>query len=158
MKLSIGDKAPEFTLPSSDKEMINLSDYKGKNVVVLFFPLAFTGVCTAELCSVSGDLNAYAGLDAEVIGISVDSPFSLAHFKERENIDIMLLSDFNKEVSRAYGSLYEEFVFGMRGVSMRSAFIVDSDGKIRYHEVLENVENQPNFDAIKHKLEELKNE
>ena len=113
MGLNIGDKAPGFKLYSSEKEEIALDNFAGKNVVLLFFPQAFTGVCTTELCSVRDGIADYNHLNAEVLAISVDSIFTLARFKEDQALNFRLLSDFNKEISAAYGALYEEFVFGM---------------------------------------------
>ena len=155
MNLKIGDKAPSFSLRNTSKAEVSLSDYEGKNVVILFFPLAFTGVCTAELCSVRDNLSMYESLNAEVLGISVDSLFTLEQFKKAQNYNFLLLSDFNKEVSRAYGSLYEEFVLGMKGVAKRSAFVIDSQGTIQYAEVLEDAGQQPDFEAIEAKLNSL---
>ncbi len=149
MSLQIGQQAPDFTLHNTDKNKISLSDYKGKNVVLLFFPLAFTGVCTNELCSMRDSMAVYAGLNAEIIAISVDSLFTLDRFKKEHNLDFELLSDFNKEVSSAYDSLYETFVFDMKGVSKRSAFVIDQAGAIRYAEVLESAGDLPDFEAIK---------
>lgn len=155
MTLSKGDKAPEFTLFSTEKKEVQLTDYKGKNLVILFFPLAFTGVCTAELCSVRDNYAKYEGLDAEVVGISVDSIFVLEQFKKAENYNFTLLSDFNKEVSRSYGTIYDQFVFGMKEVSKRSAFVVDKTGVIQYAEVLEDASKQPSFEAIEETLANL---
>ncbi|MBC7885833.1 MAG: redoxin domain-containing protein [Saprospiraceae bacterium] len=155
MHVKIGDEAPLFTLKSSDKSLVSLGDYKGKNVVVIFFPLAFTGVCTAELCSIRDHKSDYDSLDAEVLAISVDSLYTLAKYKEVQCYNFPLLSDFNKEVSTAYGSIYQEFAHGMKGVSKRSAFVVDKTGKIRYAEVLENAGEVPNFAAINETLKEL---
>lgn len=155
MILKSGDKAPDFTLVSSDKSEVSLSDYSDKNLIVLFFPLAFTGVCTAELCSMRDDIATYNNMNAEVLAISVDSPFSLDKFKEEQNLNFPLLSDFNKEVSRAYGSLYEDFVLGLKGVSKRSAFVIDKNGIIRYAEVLENAGELPNFAAVRETLNNL---
>lgn len=155
MQLSKGQSAPDFSLFNSEKTKISLADFKGKNLVILFFPQAFTGVCTTELCSVRDNLNAYSSLNAEVVGISVDSIFTLAKFKEEQSYNFPLLSDFNKEISQAYGSFYEEFVFDMKGVSRRAAFVVDADGIVQYAEVLESAGDQPNFDAIKATLAEL---
>ncbi len=152
MKLTVGDKAPEFKLRATDKSEISLSDYSGKNVVLLFFPLAFTGVCTKELCEVRDNMNVYASLDAQVLAISVDSLFSLEQFKESQKYTFPLLSDFNKDVSRAYGSLYEDFVLGMKGVSKRSAFVIDSKGVIKYAEVLEDAGQVPDFVKIQDSL------
>ena len=149
MALSIGDLAPDFKMYSTEKKEISLSDYRGKKVVVLFFPLAFTGVCTAELCSLRDDIASYEGLDAEILAISVDSPFTLGKFKEDQKLPFQLLSDFNKTTSEAYGALYETFVLGLKGVSKRSAFVVDADGILTYAEILENAGEIPNFDLVK---------
>lgn len=153
--LKQGDKAPNFTLVNTDKQEVTLTQYEGKNVVLLFFPLAFTGVCTAELCGVRDDISNYNQMNAEVLGISVDSPFALGAFKDKEHYNFQLLSDFNKTVSAAYGSLYETFAFGMAGVSKRSAFVIDKTGTIQYAEVLENAGDVPNLAKIKELLATL---
>lgn len=155
MSLQKGDKAPDFKLYNSDKQEVSLSDYAGKNVVVLFFPLAFTGVCTAELCEMRDNIASYSKLNAEILAISVDSIFTLEKFKAEQNLPFHLLSDFNKEVSAAYGSLYENFVLGMKGVSKRSAFVVDAAGTIQYVEVLESAGDIPNFAAVQAALASL---
>ena len=152
MSIKVGEKAPSFTLRNSATEEVSLSDYKGKNVVALFFPLAFTGVCTTELCEIRDSIAEYNNMNAEVVAISVDSPFTLAKFKEEQGYNFPLLSDFNKEVSRAYGSLYEDFVLDMKGVSKRSAFVIDKEGTIKYAEILENAGDIPNFAAVKDSL------
>ncbi len=152
-KISVGDKAPEFTLRDTDKSEKSLNDYAGQHVVLLFFPLAFTGVCTKELCGVRDELNIYKDLDAQVVAISVDSLFTLEQFKAAEKLNFPLLSDFNKEVSRSYGSIYEDFVLGMKGVSKRSAFVISPEGMIKYAEILEDAGQIPNFDNIKKALE-----
>lgn len=149
MTLKIGDVAPDFTLISTEKTPVSLSDYKGKKVVVLFFPMAFTGVCTTELCSLRDDIATYSSLNAEILAISVDSPFTLGKFKEDQNLPFPLLSDFNKTASTAYGTIYEEFVLGLKGVSKRSAFVVNTDGTLAYAEVLESAGDLPNFDNVK---------
>ncbi len=148
MSLKTGDKAPDFTLPDTDKNEVTLSSLKGENVLLLFFPLAFTSVCTKELCSVRDNLSLYNNANVRVLGISVDSPFTLAKFKEEQGMNFTLLSDFNKTASTAYGSLYETFALGLKGVSKRSAFLIDKEGIIRYAEVLENAGEVPDFDAI----------
>jgi peroxiredoxin len=155
MHLSIGDTAPDFTLFNTEKQAISLSSYHGKNVVILFFPLAFTSTCTAELCGVRDDLNNYEEMDAEVLAISVDSLFTLGKFKEEQVLNFNLLSDFNKTTSQAYGSLYDTFVLDMKGVSKRSAFLIDREGIIRYAEVLESAGDVPNLDALKEILKTL---
>ncbi|MBK8611813.1 MAG: redoxin domain-containing protein [Chitinophagaceae bacterium] len=152
MKLEIGQKAPGFSLFNSEKNKVTLSDFKGKNVLILFFPQAFTSVCTAELCAVRDDISRYDNINSSVIGISVDSVFTLKQYKTNQGYNFTLLSDFNKEVSASYGSLYEEWILDMKGVSKRSAFIVDKEGRINYAEVLENASDVPNFRLINEKL------
>jgi len=148
MSIQKGQPAPQFTLVSSEKQEVSLSDYKGKKVILHFFPFAFTSVCTAQLCTMRDNFGYYDGLNAQIFGISVDSPFVLAKFKEENNYQFPLLSDFNKTVSTAYGCLYEEFAFGMKGVSKRAAFVIDEEQNIIYAEVLENAKELPDFAAI----------
>jgi len=155
MSIQVGQKAPQFTLHNTDKNKVSLSDFSNKNVLILFFPLAFTGVCTNEMCSMRDSMAVYNGLNVEVIGISVDSLFVLDRFKKEHNLDFNLLSDFNKEVSQAYGCLYENFVFDMQGVSKRSAFIIDKEGTVQYAEVLESAGDLPDFNAIQACLQTL---
>ena len=155
MALLNGNPAPDFTLIDSDKKEVKLSDFKGKNVVLLFFPLAFTGVCTAELCAMRDNLAVYNNLNAEVLAVSVDSLFTLDKFKKEQGFTFPLLSDFNKEVSEAYGSIYQDFAFGMKGVSKRSAFVIDKEGNIQYAEVLEDAGKVPDFDAVQNTLKSL---
>lgn len=155
MPLVSGDKAPDFTLRNSEKELINLKQYRGKNVVLLFFPMAFTGVCTKELCAMRDSIGDYEQLDAQILAVSVDSVFTLGKWKEEQKFNFPMLSDFNKTVSKKYDTLYKEFVFEMKGVSKRSAFLIDKEGTIRYAEVLENAGEIPDFDAIKAVLETL---
>lgn len=153
--IQIGDQAPDFTLYDSDKNKVSLSEQKGSKVLLLFFPLAFTSTCTAELCSVRDNISQYNNLNAKVFGISVDSIYTLARYKQDQQLIFSLLSDFNKEVSTAYGSIYEKFGFSMQGVSKRSAFLIDKEGIIQYAEVLENANEQPHFTAINEKLHEI---
>ncbi len=155
MSITKGQPAPNFKLYNTDKKEVELASLKGKNVVLLFFPLAFTSVCTAELCSVRDNYALYNSLNASVNGISVDSLFTLGKFKAEQNLNFDLLSDFNRTASNAYGSIYDSFAFGMSGVSKRSAFVIDKDGIVQYAEVLENAGEQPNFEAIKQTLEGL---
>lgn len=161
MAVTIGNKAPEFTLKSKNQtgeiKDISLADFKGKNVVLLFYPLSFTGVCTNEMCSISEGFEFYSNLNADVIGISVDSIFTQEAWAKQNKITIPLLSDFNKEVCKNYGTLYPDggFVLGMNGVSKRSAFIIDKEGIIRYAEILEDAGQLPNFEKIKEVLKSL---
>ncbi len=155
MKIEVGQPAPEFSLYDSTKTKISLSDLKGQNVLLLFFPQAFTSVCTKELCGVRDNISRYDHATAKVFGISVDSVFTLAQFKEAQHYNFPLLSDFNKEVSAAYGCLYDNWILDMKGVSKRSAFVIDKDGIVRYAEVLENAGEEPNFKAIHDILDSL---
>lgn len=155
MKLEPGRKAPEFELIDSDKNKVNLGNYKGQNVVLLFYPAAFTGTCTKELCETRDNLSFYSSMNAQVLGISVDLPFTLAKFRQEQNYNFPLLSDFNKEASRAYGALYEEWILGLKGVSKRATFVIDREGVIRFAEVLENAGDYPDFAGVKKTLESL---
>jgi peroxiredoxin len=154
-QLQIGQIAPDFSLYDTDKKIVTLSEQKGSNVLLLFFPFAFSSVCTAELCSMRDNLNIYERVNAKSFGISVDSLYSLKKFKEEQHLNFPLLSDFNKEASMAYNCLYDNFSYGMRGVSKRAAFIIDRDGIVQYAEVLENAGMQPDFEAIQVKLRGL---
>jgi peroxiredoxin len=153
--VQVGQQAPDFTLYNSEKEKVTLSDLKGKNVLLLFFPQAFTGTCTKELCSTRDNIALYNQANAQVFGISVDSIFTLAKYKEDQQLNFPLLSDFNKNVSTEYGTLYDTFVFDMRGVSKRSAFVIDKAGIVRYVEVLETASDLPDFAAIQKTLSTL---
>jgi peroxiredoxin len=155
MSAQVGQAAPDFTLKNTDMEDVTLSSYRGrKNVVLLFMPLAFSGVCTNEVCSVRDNLNTYSTLDAEVFGISVDSPFSQKAWKEKENLNFTLLSDFNREVVKAYGAQYDK-LGAFEGVAKRSAFVIDKEGKVQYAEVLESAGDLPNFDKVNETLQRL---
>jgi glutaredoxin-dependent peroxiredoxin len=150
MSIITGTKAPDFSLFNSGKEEVRLSQFAGKkNVLLLFFPLAFTSVCTEELCSVRDNIDRYSTPSTEVLGISVDSTYTLAKYKEEQQYNFPLLSDFNRTVSRLYDSIYPSFgEMGMEGVSKRSAFIIDKQGIVQYAEVLESPVNVPDFTAI----------
>jgi peroxiredoxin len=156
MAIEIGQTAPAFMLHDSDKNKVSLAGYKGKkNVLLLFFPQSFTGVCTAELCSLRDNIDSYNNANAQVFGISVDSVFTLAKFKEEQHLNFPLLSDFNKEISTAYDTIYTNWILDMKGVSKRSAFVIDKEGIIRYAEVLESAGDLPNFEAIQQTLATL---
>ena len=159
MPIAVGTQAPDFTLKS--KTSGNLVDVKlsahfgQKNTVLLFFPLAFTSVCTAELCDVTQGISAYQGLNAEVIGISVDSPFAQEVWAKKENIGITLVSDLNKEVTRAFGVEFKALA-GIGDTSARAAFIIDKKGVVQYAEQTPTPKDLPNFAAIKEALIRLK--
>ena len=152
MQIETGQKAPTFTLHDTEKNKVSLADYEDKNVLLLFFPQAFTSVCTAELCNLRDNISFYNNTNAQVFGISVDSVFTLAKFKEEQHLNFPLLSDFNKEASTAYGAIYDNWILDMKGVSKRAAFIIGKQGIIRYAEVLEDAREQPDFAAIQQSL------
>ena len=140
---------------------VKLSNNFGKkNTVVLFFPLAFTSVCTKEMCDITAGLNAFSGMNADVIAISVDSPFAQEAWAQKEKIGVTLLSDYEHKVARDYGVAYDSFLpqinLGMAGVAKRSAFVIDKDGVVQYAESSDDAKQLPNFDKIKAKLAELK--
>jgi len=155
MALSAGSKAPDFTLKTKrggDPKDVKLSDNFGKKkTVLLFFPLAFTGVCTKEMCDVSAGLSAYEKLDAAVYGISVDSPFSQEAWADKEKIKITLLSDLNKEVSKKYGTLLPDLI-GLGSVSARAAFVIDKNGVIKHSEQTPTPLELPDFSKIQSAL------
>ena len=155
MSIQVGQQAPDFTLYDSDKQKVTLSDFKGRNVLLLFFPQAFTGTCTKELCSTRDNIALYNNANAQVLAISVDSLFTLAKYKEDQKLNFPLLSDFNKTVSKTYDTLYDTFVFDMKGVSKRSAFVLDKQGIVRYAQVLETASDLPDFEAIQKTLQSL---
>ena len=154
--LKPGDKAPDFALRASDKSLVKLSEQRDKNVVLLFFPFAFTSVCTKELGYMRDNLAEYEGLDAQILAVSVDSPYTLAKWKEEQQFNFPMLSDFNKTVSKKYDTLYKEFGLGFKGVSKRSVFVIDKQGIVRYAEVLENAGELPDFEAVKRTLQSIK--
>src|ERR1041385_470924 len=164
MRVVVGTKAPDFTLPTkvpAGPKQIRLSDNFGhKNTLLLFFPMAFTGTCTAEMCEVSAGMNAYIGLNAAVYGISGDNPFAQEAGAQKENITVPLLSDYEHNVAKQYGVMYDSFLpqmnLGMSGVPKRSAFIIDKDGVVQYAESNDDARQLPNFEKIKEKLCELK--
>jgi peroxiredoxin len=156
MAILIGQAAPDFSLFDSEKNKVTLSELKGKNVVILFFPLAFTGVCTTELCSVRDNIASYNDTNAQVLGISVDSLFVLDKFKQEQNLNFTLLSDFNKDAAKAFEVLYDTFpAFEMQGVSKRAAFVIDKEGVVQYEEICATPGDLPDFAAIQNVLNTL---
>lgn len=156
MSLAIGTKAPDFKLFNTEKKEVSLSDFKGKNLVIHFFPAAFTGVCTAQMCTSRDDLAFYNGLNASIVGVSVDMLFTLGVFKANNNINFDLLSDFNKKMIHEYDMYQSNFAFGFKGVATRGVVLVDKEGTIQYVEVTPSPGDQVNFDALKKALEALK--
>lgn len=148
-----GDTAPNFTLQNTEGKQVELYSYlNGSKGVVLFFPLAFSSTCTEELCTVRDNMKLYNSMNAKVIGISVDSFFTLKEFKKAQNLNFTLLSDFNKEVSKKYDVLNNDF-YGMVGVAKRAAFVIGEDKQIQYAEILEDASKIPNFRSIKEALQ-----
>jgi len=164
MPLAVGTKAPDFTLSTKTADgpkQIKLSDNFGKkNTLLLFFPMAFTGTCTTEMCDITSGLNDYTDLNAQVYGISGDNPFAQEAWAQKEKIGVTLLSDYEHKVAKDYGVVYDSFLpqlnLGMSGVPKRSAFVIDKNGVIQYAESNDDAKQLPNFDKIKARLAELK--
>jgi peroxiredoxin len=155
MALAVGTQAPDFKLFNTEKKEVSLSDFKGKNLIIQFFPAAFTGVCTAQMCTSRDELAIYNTLNASVVGVSVDMAFSLGAFKEKNGINFDLLSDFNKEMIKAYDMVQETFAMGFKNVAKRGVVVVDKNGIIGYVEVTPSPGDQVNFAALKDALEKL---
>ena len=155
MSLKVGDKAPDFTSKTHLMQDFTLSDLFGKeNIVLLFFPLVNTGTCFNEMCTLRDSMHDYEKLNAKVIAISVDSPFAQKLWAEKEKFNFTFVTDFNKEISKKYGCLYDSLV-GLNGVSKRSAFVIDKEGTLRYVWVSEDAGVLPDFNAIKEVLSKL---
>ena len=147
--IQAGDHAAPFKLQSAIDQTVDLSDHLERDkIVLLFFPFAFSSVCTAELCRIRDDWSAFQALDAVVLGISIDSPFVTERFRASEGLPFPILSDFNRTVSRAWGVLYEDFL-GFSGVSKRAAFVIGADGKVEYAWVSEDAGVEPDYDEIR---------
>jgi peroxiredoxin len=154
MSATVGSKAPDFTLMNENREPVTLSSQKGHPVVLAFFPAAFSGVCTKELCTFRDSMAKLNNAKAQVYGISVDTFFTLAAFKKDQNLNFPLLSDFNKEVIQAYGA-YNPDMIGLKGIAKRSTFVIDKDGVIRHAEVLDDARNEPSYDKVFETLAKL---
>jgi len=159
MAIPVGSKAPDFSLKSrkgGNLVDVKLSDTAGKkNTVLLFFPLAFTGVCTAELCDVTSGFGTYKSLNADVIAVSVDSPFAQQAWAQKEKIGITLASDLNKEITKKYDVVFP-MLAGVGDTSARAAFVIDKNGVVQYSEQTPTPKDLPNFNAIKEVLAKLK--
>jgi len=154
MSATVGSKAPDFTLMNENREPVTLSSQKGHPVVLAFFPAAFSGVCTKELCTFRDSMAKLNNAKAQVYGISVDTFFTLAAFKKDQNLNFPLLSDFNKEVIQAYGA-YNPDMIGLKGIAKRSTFVIDKDGVVRHAEVLDDARNEPSYDKVFETLAKL---
>jgi peroxiredoxin len=159
MAIPVGTKAPDFSLKS--KQASGLVDVKlsnnvgNKNTVLLFFPAAFTSVCTKEMCDISAGLNGYSGLNADVIGISIDTPFAQEAWAQKEKITITLASDLNKEVIKKYDVVFP-MLAGIGDTAARAAFVIDNNGVVQYSEQTPSPKELPNFQKVKETLEKLK--
>ena len=157
MTVNVGEKAPDFKALDSSLKEKKLEDYKGHNTVLAFFPGAFTSVCTKEMCTFRDSLSAFNNLDAKVVGISVDSPFSLAEFGKVNRLNFDLLSDSEKQISKSYGSLYESFldIPGLKAAK-RSVFVLDKNGVVKFKWVSEDARVEPDYEAVKKEIQKLK--
>ena len=147
MSVDVGSKAPDFTLMNQERQPVTLSGLKGQPVVLAFFPAAFSGVCQKELCTFRDSMAQLNQAHAQVLGISVDTFFSLKAFQDQQSLNFPLLSDFNKEVIREYG-VFNEDMIGLKGIAKRSVFVIDKDGIVRYREVLEDARNEPDYKKV----------
>ena len=154
MAATVGSKAPDFTLMNENREPVTLSSQKGHPVVLAFFPAAFSGVCTKELCTFRDAMAKLNSAKAQVYGISVDTFFTLAAFKKDQNLNFPLLSDFNKDVIQAYGAFNPDMI-GLKGIAKRATFVIDKDGVVRHAEVLDDARNEPNYDKVFETLSKL---
>jgi glutaredoxin-dependent peroxiredoxin len=147
MSADVGSKAPDFTLTNQDRQPVKLSEQRGHPVVLAFFPAAFSGVCTKELCTFRDSMARLNSTQAQVYGISVDTFFTLKAFQDAQGYNFPLLSDFNKQAIRDYG-VFNEDMIGLKGIAKRAVFVIDKDGVIRHKEVLDDARNEPNYDAV----------
>ena len=147
MSVDVGSKAPDFTLINQDRQLVTLSGQRGKAVVLAFFPAAFSSVCTKELCTFRDSMARLGQANAQVYGISVDTFFTLKAFQDHEKLTFPLLSDFNKQVIRAYG-VFNEDMIGLKGIAKRAVFVLDKNGVIRHREVLDDARNEPDYEKV----------
>src|SRR4051812_33271569 len=152
MAAEVGSKAPDFTLVNGDRESVKLSDQLGKgNLVLAFFPGAFSGTCTNEMCTFRDTMSQLNGLNARVLGISTDTFFTLKAWGDQQKLGFPLLSDYNKEAIQAYGVVNPDMI-GLKNIAKRAVFVVDKAGIVRYREVLDDARNEPNYDKLKEAL------
>lgn len=153
--INVDQKAPDFKLIDKDKNEVTLANFKGKNLILFFFPMAWSGTCTKEMCAIQEDYKMYEGLNAAVAGISVDTLFAQKRFGEENKIDFPLLSDFNKQAIKDYDIVYHDFNWGYKDVAKRATFIIDKNGIVRFKEILPVPGDFPNMDAIKEALRKI---
>jgi glutaredoxin-dependent peroxiredoxin len=154
MSVDVGSKAPDFTLTNQDRQAVTLSEQRGAPVVLAFFPAAFSGVCTKELCTFRDSMARLNQARAKVYGISVDTFFTLKAFQDQQQLTFPLLSDFNKQAIRDFG-VFNEDMIGLKGIAKRAVFVIDKDGVVRHREVLEDARNEPSYDKVFTALEGL---
>jgi peroxiredoxin len=147
MAVDVGSKAPDFTLTNQDRQPVKLSEQRGHPVVLAFFPAAFSGVCTKELCTFRDELARLNSAKAQVYGISVDTFFTLKAFQDAQGYNFPLLSDFNKATIKDYG-VFNEDMIGLKGIAKRAVFVIDQDGVVRHKEVLDDARNEPNYEQV----------
>lgn len=155
MALKLGAPAPDFTLFSDERKPVSLSQFRGHNVILNFFPAAFTSVCTAQLCDARDNMAAYNKVDAVVLGISTDTAFALAKFKEVNNYNFLLLSDYDKKVIAQYDMVIPQFLLGMNFIANRGVFLIDKEGNLEYSEVMGKTSDMPNMAKLRETLAEL---
>jgi peroxiredoxin len=155
MSVDVGSKAPDFTLTNQDRQPVTLSGLRGRPVVLAFFPAAFSSVCTKEMCTFRDSLARLNQADAQVLGISVDTFFTLKAFQDQQHLGFPLLSDFNKQVIREYG-VFNEDMIGLKGIAKRAVFVIDKEGIVRHREVLDDARNEPDYDSVFKILEGLR--
>src|SRR5436189_4789140 len=154
MSVDVGSRAPDFTLPDQDRRMVTLSAERGHPVVLAFFPAAFSGVCTNELCTFRDNLAKLNSAKAKDFGISVDTFITLKAFQTDQKLTFPLLSDFNKQAIRDYG-VFNQDMIGLKGIARRAVFVLDGHGVVRYREVLEDARNEPNYQKVFYALASL---
>jgi peroxiredoxin len=156
--LKVGDKAPDFKLVDKEKKEVTLADFKGKNLVLFFFPMAWTGTCTKEMCALQDDYKKYEGLNASVVGVSTDSHFALKRFAEDNKINYPLLSDFNKKAIVDYDIVQAEFAGVYKNVAKRATFFIDQNGTIKYIDVVANIGDVPDMNGIREAITKISSE
>jgi peroxiredoxin len=147
MSVTIGSKAPDFTLMNQDREPVTLSKLQGKPIVLAFFPAAFSGVCTKEMCTFRDSMGQLGKANAQVFGVSVDTFFTLKAFQDQQKLTFPLLSDFNKTVIQDYG-VFNPDMIGLKGIAKRAVFVIDKDGIVKHAEVLDDARNEPDYSKV----------
>jgi peroxiredoxin len=155
MAVEVGSKAPDFTLVNQDRESVTLSEQLKKgNVVLAFFPGAFSGTCTKEMCSFRDTMSNFTGANATVLGVSTDTFFALKAWRDQQHFDFQLLSDYNKDVIKAYDVVNPDMI-GLKNIAKRAVFVIENGGVVRYREVLEDARNEPDYGKLNEALARL---